>query len=383
MESQQSQGRRPPQISLPLRRVKFSNDRAADNVANAPVVAVVVTVHDGSSYDPLFREYRQESPEGRVSVWESSTGALAGLLDHLQSERAPTTPGGPVAELAAELAAVNADSVVFNWECCSGCSDAGFASTAIVVRAVEVLLSRGHTLMFSDFSLKALTGAWSRGEMPGSLGRCPLVKIGEFGARFELRFDPKALQSCGSAQLERVGDLCENGEASVVAMGGTIAYTLDADVLRAAPYRAELLTAATAFEGSPALEKFSGELRGARVCVIGSHRGAAGHARLRFPNGGSMLLSCGHWVELVKLDVTAERLVKVAEREYGAARSNEMAQELAQAAPARRAVLMQQYAKEIVVQSSPGSYSKPGPPAPFAPIAVPSPSPETPPKKSK
>lgn len=358
MESQQSQGRRPPRTSLPLRRVTFPNQRTEDNAANAPVVAVVVTVHDGSSYDPLFREYRQESPEGRVSVWEASTGALAALLDHLQGEHAPTASGNPVAELAAELTGVNPDSVVFNWECCSGCSDAGFADTGLVLRAIETLLSRGHTLMLSDFSLKALTGAWSRGEAPGSFGRCPLVKIGEFGARFELRFDPKALQSCGSAQLERVGDLCENGEASVAAMGGTIAYTLDADVLRGAPYRAELLTVVTSFEGTPALEKFSGELRGARVCVIGSHRGAAGHVRLRFPNGGSMLLSCGHWVELVKLDVTAERLVQVAEREYGVTRSNQMAQELAQAAPARRAELMQQYAREIVVQSSPGAYTK-------------------------
>lgn len=358
MESQQSQGRRPAQQSLPLRRVTFPNARAEDNTANMPVVAVVVTVHDGSSYDPLFREYRQESAEGRVSVWEASTPALGALLDLLQSESAPTAPGDPVTELAAELAAVNADSVVFNWECCSGCSDAGFADTRVVLRAIEVLLSRGHTLMFSDFSLKALTGAWSRRETPSSFGPCPLVKIGEFGARFELRFDAKALQSCGSAQLERVGDLCENGEASVVAMGGTIAYTLDADVLRAAPYRAELLTVATAYEGTSALKKFAGALQGARVCVIGSHRGAAGHVRLRFPNGGSVLLSCGHWVELVKLDVTAERLVQVAEREYGVTRSNQMAQELAQAAPARRAELMQQYAKEIVVQSSPGAYTK-------------------------
>ncbi|MBI5512361.1 MAG: hypothetical protein HY909_01255 [Deltaproteobacteria bacterium] len=353
------QGPNAPRIPIAsdLQRVRFPT-RAT---GSEPLVAVVVTVHDGSSFDPLFREYPQESPEGRVSVWSCGTTSLAPLLERLQREGAAPGEGeaeDPFAALYAELASVDVDSVVFNWECCSECTDAGFRDTALVLRAVEVLLARGHTLMFSDFSLKALLGVWKKRAAAGFLGPCPLVKLGEFGARFELRFDAAALQGCGSAQLERVGDLCEGGQASVQAMGGTVAYTLDAEAARGAPYQVKVLTVVTSFEGQSALERYESALQGGRVCVVGSHRGAAGHARITYPNGGSMLLSCGHWVELVKLDVTAERLVRVAEQTYGQARSQVMAQELADASPAQRAQLLQQYSKDIVVQSSPGKYSK-------------------------
>lgn len=340
---------------LAPRRVTFSN--AKERAGDLPLVGVVVTLHDASSYDPLFREYQQEPPEGRVSVWECSSTALGPLLDTLLGDR-PAHAEDAYAELAAEIASVDAESVVFNWECCGGCSDAGFVDTALVMRAVEALIARSFTLMFSDFSLKALLGAWGAGAASGVFGPCPLVKLGEFSSRFELRFDPAVLRACGSAQLERVGELCENGEASVAALGGTIAYALDAEVAVGAPYRAEVLTVATDFEGSPALTRFEAALRGGRVSAVGSHRGAAGHVKITFPNGGVMILSCGHWVELVKLDVSAERLVQVAEQVYGAAGSQKMAQELADADPEERGRLVQTYAKQMVNQSSPGKYSK-------------------------
>ncbi|MFO0652892.1 MAG: hypothetical protein U0326_42135 [Polyangiales bacterium] len=336
-------------------RVTFASPK--EPAAEAPLVGVVVTLHDASSYDPLFREYKLEPPDGRVSVWECSSSALRPLLDTLHGDR-PARDGDVYDELAAELASVDAESVVFNWECCGGCSDAGFIDTSLVMRAAEVLLARGYTLMFSDFSLKALISAWRAAAATGAFGPCPLVKLGEFSSRFELRFDPATLRACGSAQLERVGELCENGEASVAALGGTIAYALDAEVAANAPYRAEVLTVATDFEGSPALSRFADSLRGGRVSVVGAHRGAAGHVRITFPRGGVMLLSCGHWVELVKLDVTAERLVQVAEQVYGAEGSQKMAKELADAAPEQRAQLVQNYAKQFVNQSSPARYSK-------------------------
>lgn len=358
MISQQSTQGLSSAAPLVPRRVTFPDAKESPAAKDAPLVGVVVTLHDAASYDPLFREYKQEPPEGRVSVWECSATSLGPILDALLGDRDPARAADVYDELGAELAAVDAESVVFNWECCGGCSDAGFVDTALVMRAVEVLLGRGFTLMFSDFSLKALLGAWRAGAAAAALGPCPLVKLGEFSSRFELRFDPGALQRCGSAQLERVGELCESGEASVAALGGTIAYAVDVEGLAAAPYRVEVLTVATSFEGTPALERFPDALRGGRVCAVGSHRGAAGHARLTFANGGALLLSCGHWVELVKLDVTAERLVQVAEKAYGVERSRQMAQEMADASPAQRAEIVQTYAKQIVNQNSPGKYTK-------------------------
>ncbi len=353
------QGRVPVALPVP-RRVTFRNAPQSAEREAAPLVAVVVTVYDGSSYDPLFREYKLEPQEGRASVWECSSSALRAVIDELLGDVGVGPRTGPVAELCAEITEVNSDSVVFNWECCSGCSDAGFVDTALAMRAADVLTARGFTLMFSDFSLKALIAAWGKGAAPRSFGPCPVVKLGEFASRFELRFDPVALQSCGSAQLERVGDLCEQGEASVHAMGGTIAYTLDHDALQGADYRVELLTVATVFDGAPALQRFGEALRGGRVCVIGSHRGAAGHVRVRFANGGALLLSCGHWVELVRLDVSAERLVEVASRNFDGATNAVMAQELSQATDATRGEIVQRYARQIVNQSTPGNYTKKG-----------------------
>ena len=46
-------------------------------------------------------------------------------------------------------------------------------------------------------------------------------------------------------------------------------------------------------------------------------KGLAGHVVLSYKNGGKILTSCGHWVELVKLDVTKESLLLHAERNYG------------------------------------------------------------------
>ncbi len=340
----------------PLRRVVFPNDPSAP-APSERLIGVIVTVHDASSYDPLFREYKQESVDGRVSVWECGTAELAPILDRLQ-ERSSPDASGAVRDLASELDAVGADNAVFNWECCGACSDAGFADTPLVARAIEVLLSRGHTLMFSDFSLKALIGAWSRGEALRSLGRCPLVRLGDFSSTFELGFDPVALQQCGSAQLERVGALCESGEATVAALGGTIAYTVDHAAVDASRYGLEVLTVVTKYEGQPALSRYAEALGGSRVCAAGQRSGAAGHVRLTLPNGGALLLSCGHWVELVRLDVTAERMLQVAEQTYGQERRRAMEVAVAAAAPAAREQLVQEYARNIVVQSSPGRTKK-------------------------
>ena len=352
-----SHGPNAPASPLP-RRVTFRNAPQSAEGEALPLVAVVVTIYDGSSYDPLFREYKLDPQDGRASVWECSSAALRAVLDELLGDVGERRREGPVAELCAEITEVSPDSVVFNWECCSGCSDHGFTDTALTMRAADVLTARGFTLMFSDFSLKALISAWSKGAAPRSFGPCPLVKIGEFSSRFELRFDAAALQSCGSAQLERVGDLCDKGEASVRAMGGTVAYTVDHDALGGAPYTLEVLTVATAFDGSSAFDRFGDALRAGRVCVIGSHRGAAGHVRVHLATKGALLLSCGHWVELVSLDVSAERLVEVATRNFDSATNAVMAQELSQATDDTRGEVVQRYARQMVNQSSPGRYTK-------------------------
>ena len=63
-------------------------------------------------------------------------------------------------------------------------------------------------------------------------------------------------------------------------------------------------------------------------CFIGDHTGLAGHCLLTYPSGGKLLTSCGHWIELVKLDITNEDIIfRVAEEEYGKEYSNNMMKE--------------------------------------------------------
>lgn len=68
------------------------------------------------------------------------------------------------------------DCVVYNWECSSSYGSEKFPEgKEKVFELVQVLLDRGHMVMFSDFSLKALINDWS---VP-HLGPNPFVKVGE------------------------------------------------------------------------------------------------------------------------------------------------------------------------------------------------------------
>ncbi len=59
------------------------------------------------------------------------------------------------------------------------------------------------------------------------------------------------------------------------------------------------------------------ELPSNLICKIGDLKGACGHSLLTYPSGGKLLTSSGHWIELVKLDVKADSIFKLAEQDYG------------------------------------------------------------------
>jgi hypothetical protein len=62
---------------------------------------------------------------------------------------------------------------------------------------------------------------------------------------------------------------------------------------------------------------------------VGDHKGSAGHVLLTYPSGGMILTSMGHWVELMKIDTSAEKVFEVAEKEFGAAKAAQMRSEWA------------------------------------------------------
>lgn len=287
----------------------------ADVKPNATLVSLVVTINEsGSSYDELFTRVPQKVGEGERAATYAAVGVSPEALRQLveMREAAPICQTQPdAAALAADLAAVEPCSVVFNWECCDGCEGDKFRTCTGTspVPLVAYLLSQGFMVMVSDFSLGALIQSWDA----SLLGPNPFVKVGEFDTKLTLRFDPTALAGCDdSAQLQVLGELCATGEATVHALGGTKAYVVDPAVR---PNDVTVLTIATELGERPAASFVSGKPH--LLTHIGQHAGLAGHAIVRFDGGGRLLTACPHWVELSRLDADEAQVLAVAEERYG------------------------------------------------------------------
>jgi len=191
---------------------------------------------------------------------------------------------------------------------------------------MSLLLQRGHMVMCSDFSLKALMRQWS-----DKLGPNPFVKLGEFVGSMHIDFDRARVAECSSAQLRNAQDLSEEGHCSVKALPNTLVYTVDKRVAErakvAGTYALEVLTVATMIPG----HDFS-TLPAHLACELGHKRGAAGHVSVRYPSGGILLVSAGHWVELLHLEGVSEKsLLQTAAKNYGDAYSANWSAQLAAA----------------------------------------------------
>lgn len=315
---------------------------------NLTLSAVVVTIRQGNSYDPMFQQVPQEGVQGTYVMTYQITGSVKPVLDALK--------GGMVEERSAiqalvrDIRSVAQSSVVFNWECCEQCARETFGSpeeSEATLDFIEYLLHEGHMVMCSDFSLKALIKQWC----PRRLGPNPFVKVGEFGGTMHLKFDPVRVAECPSQQLQKAGQLSESGSATIHAMPSTIVYTVDQNVGMGERYDLEVLTVATCSS--------RWELPASRICTIGDNKGTAGHVLLSYASDdhppGLLLTSAGHWVELVKLDnVSEERLLQTAARTYGEAYSLNWATSMRSApTPELRSQLCQSFAQQMVQQSSP------------------------------
>merc|ERR1712070_782154 len=152
----------------------FTTDENVDD----KLVGVVVTIFEGSSYDEMFREIKPTTVLGeRISTYAMGCRDVKLLHDYLSA--AAPMPEGESAwrSLVEDVQQVPADSVVFNWECCSGCGDHQFPcalpchgagrrrsraeAASSTMPFMALVLRRGHTVMCSDFSLKSLIFEWS------------------------------------------------------------------------------------------------------------------------------------------------------------------------------------------------------------------------------
>merc|ERR1719331_2516547 len=83
--------------------------------------------------------------------------------------------------------------------------------------------------------------------------------------------------------------------------------------------------------------------------------GAAGHCLLKYPSGGTLLTSAGHWLELSGLDVSIDNLRAVAMSSYGqgSAFTTELMQDLSieSDTPEMRSEKVQRWSKRMVTSS--------------------------------
>jgi hypothetical protein len=316
---------------------------AATNDPNLSLVAVIVTIYESSSYDPLFRQVPQKSDDGRISVWECRPSRLADVLRKLKTGETQESDKPELGELIKEIQEVDPENVVFNWECCGTFSDNGFGSSStVILELMDYLISKGYMLMFSDFAMKALIHDWNE----TTLGPKPFINAGVFSNDFDLKFKPATLKESPSVQLQKVGELCDSGNACVHAMSSTIVFTIDWNKADTNKYKLEVLTVATRLDGFD-LNSMQNK------CTIDEHKGAAGHVVIRYPSGGTILCSCGHWIELSKLDVNTTSLLSVAENRYGASFRSNIECELLSANAEDREEVVQKYARQFVQESAP------------------------------
>lgn len=108
--------------------------------------------------------------------------------------------------------------------------------------------------------------------------------------------------------------MAEGGRCNIHAAGGTIVYCVNSKNLNHNVYKLQVLTVVTTI---PAPKRHLSS-------KIGEFEGSAGHVLLKYPSGGMILTSMGHWVELMKIDTSEKKLFEVAENMYGASEVKKM-----------------------------------------------------------
>lgn len=293
-----------------------------------PLMNVVVCMRSGSSYDPLYEQVPPNVPNGRTAVYIISYSVISHL--HLMmmgvEPFAEKDIENDLQKLCTDINSVNKEDVVFYWECCSHCTT-NFAQAQFGIgRSVcsigkdsmvfisYLLKDRKIMVMCSDFSLGGLVNDWDI----DLLGPNPFVLLGETNVPIKLKFKQQTLLDSNSVQLENVGKLSVDGTATVGVMPGTVVYSVKEDTESMnVPYTVNVLTVS---EGD---SFYSDEF-----CTTsdGEHTGTAGQVMLSYTDGGTLLVSNGHFIELQKLDTNIARLLQVATQEYGKAYSDGLAE---------------------------------------------------------
>merc|ERR1711865_1120123 len=133
-------------------------------------------------------------------------------------------------------------------------------------------------------------------------------------------------------QLQVVGELCaDKGKAIVTAMGDTILYTVNPVRVATDLYNLKVLTVVTDY--APDYGHDECVIQEEDKCIVGEgdaqKKGLAGHVTLTYAEGGQLVTSMGHWIELSRLDASVESVMRAAGHNFGEEEVSNFNRELA------------------------------------------------------
>jgi len=252
-------------------------------------------------------------------------------------------------ELYQNMNSIEPDAVVFNYECCQSLSSCGyrFPNEKVTMELTKLLIDRKSMVMFTHFSIMALVNCWD----PNYLGTAPFVSIGTGNGNLLLKFDPNTLLECPSSQLQRVAQLCD-GRCDV---SGYTCYSVNQNIMGThQDYNLEILTYITNEVGAINHHSMSDNLK----CKFNGETAVPCHTLLKYPSGGVLLASNGHWLDISNLDVSVEKMLKIAEQTYGVEEYTKMRREISETTGLEQKSNLNKYAKKYVQESVPCKYSK-------------------------
>lgn len=239
--------------------------------------------------------------------------------------------------------------IIFNFECCSGFG-CFFDSNFETLACVAVLIRSGYTVVFADWSLRSLITNWDKAvstkhQVISILGTCPFKEVGQFHGKMSIDYSSETFKNCLFPQFKVLGNISETvgGKSTIIveAMGNTIVFGVNStekapptcalnDVVQAsteiAPittnhipetpaksndYVLEVLSVVTKYSNSGEETfpvQFATNASGTEIT------GMIGHAILKFPEGGQLIVSAGHFCELEKIAVSRDCLMKELQR---------------------------------------------------------------------
>lgn len=327
------------------------SDLPVDASSKAVLSGVIISIRSGNSYDQLFQTVKQQSPDGQYIQVYTLDASMLGLLHGVvgRTGQAGQTGRDQLANIARDLALVPNDTVVINFECCSGFQH-GFASKPVcackpsskpvvnsakipklsvsvgqagpagqagpvgpagpdVLDFVELAISRGFMVMMSDFSVKALMKDWTT-QRP-VLGSNCLVGLGVANFGVQLWFDKHQLRSCCSTQLKALAELSTSTTADIHCMSDTILFGINHRVAdQSQHYKLSVLTIATHCDKQAVAQSDF-------TCELAGKHGAVGHAMLVYPSGGILMLAGSHWLELCNIHTDKHQFFDCVDKLYG------------------------------------------------------------------